>query len=73
MIAKRVELFLHRTTEELYDIRKDPDCLNNLIRMPSDEHTPRASAMSKALWHQMKQTEDPALERFQKQVDLALD
>ncbi|MFK7849806.1 MAG: sulfatase [Akkermansiaceae bacterium] len=72
-LAKRVDFFLHRTTEELYDIRKDPDCLNNLIRMPNDSHTPRASAMSKALWHQMKDTQDPQLKRFEAQVELALD
>lgn len=72
-IAARVELLVHRVTEELYDIRKDPDCLHNLIAKPNDQFTPRSSAMSKALWHQMKQTNDPMLEKFQEQVELALD
>lgn len=72
-IAKRVEFLVHRVTEELYDIRKDPDCLNNLLATPNDKFSPRSSAMSKALWHQMKATSDPQLESFQSQVELALD
>ena len=73
LIAERVEFLVHRVTEELYDIRKDPDCLHNLIAKPNDEFTHRASAMAKILWHQMKETEDPMLGEFQNQVGLALD
>jgi|TARA_B110000908_G_scaffold96856_1_gene114445 N-sulfoglucosamine sulfohydrolase len=72
-IAKRVELLVHRVTEEMYDIRTDPSCLHNLIAKPNDAFTPRSSAMSKALWHQMKRTKDPLLKKFQQQVELALD
>jgi len=72
-IAARVEFLVHRVTEELYDIRKDPDCLHNLIAKPNGEFSGRGGAMAKTLWHQMKQTEDPMLKKFQDQVELALD
>ncbi|MEK6231666.1 MAG: hypothetical protein N2A42_07425, partial [Luteolibacter sp.] len=72
-IAARVKLYDHRVREELYDVRIDPFCLNNLITKPNDKFSPRTSAMTKALWHQMKDTDDPQLKRFQSQVELALD
>jgi len=68
-IAARVELYERRVREELYDIRTDPSCLHNLI----SEAGGRTSAITKALWHQMKATKDPQLENFQSQVELALD
>jgi len=72
-IAKRVDVFLHRCTEEMYDLKKDPDCLVNLIEKKNDRWTPRSSAMSKALWHWMKETGDSEREKFEAQVELALD
>jgi N-sulfoglucosamine sulfohydrolase len=72
-LAKRVAFFLHRGTEELYDLKNDPNCLKNLLEKPDDRWTPRASAMSKRLWHWMKEMEDPQLKKFEEQVDLALD
>jgi N-sulfoglucosamine sulfohydrolase len=72
-IAKRVSFFLHRCTEELYDIQNDPDCLNNLIGLEGNPMGPVASAMTKQLWHWMKESNDPQLGIFQKQVELALD
>ena len=72
-IAKRVDVFLHRCTEEMYDLKKDPDCLVNLIEKKNDRWTPRSSAMSKALWHWMKDTGDPERKNFEGQVELALD
>ncbi|MCO6043360.1 sulfatase [Aeoliella sp. ICT_H6.2] len=72
-IAARVQHFLYRTTEEMYDLENDPDCLVNLIAEPNDQYTPRATAMSKRLWHWMRDTNDPAREQFEQQVELALD
>jgi len=69
----RADFFLHRTRQELYDLRKDPDCLHNLLDEPGDKWTARTSAMTKALWHWMKEANDPELELFQQQVELALD
>ena len=69
----RADFFLHRTRQELYDLRKDPDCLHNLLDEPGDKWTPRTSAMTKALWHWMKDVDDPELALFQQQIELALD
>jgi N-sulfoglucosamine sulfohydrolase len=70
---ERAKFFQYRCTEELYDLTKDPDCLHNLIAKPNDKYSGRTSAMTKALWHWMKDTEDPQLKLFQSQVELALD
>jgi N-sulfoglucosamine sulfohydrolase len=63
-IAARVELFLHRVPDELYDYQADPDALRNLI----DE--PDAQAALKRLRGRMREimrrTDDPLLERFTK-------
>ncbi|MDB4418501.1 hypothetical protein N9262_04520, partial [Akkermansiaceae bacterium] len=72
-VRARADFYLHRTREELYDLRKDPDCLKNLLDKPSDNQSGQVSAMTKALWHWMKDVDDPDLELFQKQVELALD
>ncbi|MBK1827294.1 sulfatase family protein [Haloferula rosea] len=70
---ERAKFFEYRCTEELYDLRKDPDCLHNLLNEPGGGWNSRASAMTKALWHWMKDTEDPQIKLFQSQVELALD
>jgi N-sulfoglucosamine sulfohydrolase len=72
-LARRVDHFVHRCREEMYDLKKDPDCLHNLIAKPNDAWNPRASAMTKSLWHWMKETGDPQRGRFEAQVELALD
>jgi len=72
-IARRVSFFLHRCMEELYDVRDDPDCLHNLIGLEGNPMGPVASAMTKQLWHWMKDTNDPQRSRFEEQVELALD
>lgn len=72
-IRARADFYLHRTRQELYDLRKDPDCLNNLLDAPGDKWTSRTSAMTKALWHWMKDVGDPELELFEEQIELALD
>ncbi|MCH7226117.1 sulfatase [Haloferula sp. A504] len=72
-IRARADFYLHRTREELYDIRKDPDCLHNLLDEPGGKYSGQTSAMTKALWHWMKKVDDPELETFEDQVELALD
>jgi N-sulfoglucosamine sulfohydrolase len=72
-LARRVDHFVHRCREEMYDLKNDPDCLHNLIAKPNDAWSPRASAMTKSLWHWMKETGDPQRGSFEAQVELALD
>ncbi|MEM9282266.1 MAG: sulfatase [Verrucomicrobiota bacterium] len=61
-VAARVELFDHRVVEELYDIRNDPDCLNNLIGSP--EHTEALAIARNQLERFMTESGDHALEPF---------
>lgn len=35
-VAERLKLFDHRVLQELYNVKKDPDCLVNLIDSPDD-------------------------------------
>lgn len=66
-IAARVNVFIHRTVEELYDFDADPDALVNLIGRP--EHKTDAGRICKALEAWMVRTEDPALEAFRHRGD----
>jgi len=61
-IASRVELFLRRVPEELYDFRDDPDALNNLIAAP--EYAAERERLCARLEAWMEKTDDPALEAF---------
>ena len=72
-IRERAKFYSYRCPEELYDLRKDPDCLQNLIAKPNDQWTPRAGAMAVAMWHWMKKTEDPQRALFTRQVQPPLD
>ena len=66
-IAGRVELFLHRVPEELYDFGNDPDALKNLI---DDPHcAAEAGALRTALEEWMVETGDPALGAFRARRD----
>ena len=51
-----------RTTEELYDINQDPDCLNNLAQ--STDHQNTIQNLRKTLQEWMKETNDHALVSF---------
>ncbi len=59
-VAARLEIFDHRTLEELYDVRKDPNCLHNLIDSP--DHKTVAGSLRRKLKAWMEDTEDPMLE-----------
>ncbi|WP_172435961.1 sulfatase family protein [Sediminicola luteus] len=62
-INARVDLFVHRVTEEFYDLEKDPNALNNLIDRP--EYKKEVHRFSKKLEKWMKKYNDPALAAFE--------
>ncbi len=71
-IAARVELFLHRVPEELYDFAADPDARHNLIERP--EFEAEADRLRDALEAWMVSVDDPALAAFRARHDrVALD
>ncbi|MFW6039154.1 MAG: sulfatase [bacterium] len=61
-IAQRVDMFLYRVPEELYDFERDPDALKNLVDSP--EHQDELNRLRSALAEWMGQTGDPAGEYF---------
>jgi N-sulfoglucosamine sulfohydrolase len=61
-IADRVELFLHRVPEELYDFENDPDALHNLIA--DTTYAPELRSLQTQLEDWMVRTGDPALAAF---------
>ncbi len=61
-IAGRVDLFLHRVTEEFYDFENDPDALNNLINHP--DYCAEIQKLCDELVRWMERTNDPALVAF---------
>ena len=66
-IAARVQLFRYRVAEEFYDLKNDPNCLNNLIGDPKHANTIEAMQGRLAAW--MKKTNDPMLEAMQNKAD----
>ena len=79
-IEARLNLLDYRVLEEFYDIRKDPDCLINLVeveppRAALREHTRMLDAMEahrQLLEQYMEETNDHALEAFQNRDDPAI-
>ncbi|MFN4260392.1 MAG: sulfatase [Gemmataceae bacterium] len=65
-IAARVHHFLYRTKEELYDYEKDPDALHNLANDP--KYREQLLHYRRLLFQHMKETNDPQLAAFQKDV-----
>ncbi len=63
LIARRVQMFRYRQQEELYDLRSDPDCLDNLIQRP--EYGEQAVRMRAELHEWLKRTGDPLLRAFE--------
>lgn len=61
-IMKRVNLFLYRVPEELYDFQKDPDALTNLIADP--DYAEALQELREAMETYMLKIHDPALEAF---------
>jgi len=62
-IAQRVKMFRYRATEELYDLRNDPDCLRNLVE--ESEHKDDLIKMQNELHEWMKETRDPLITAFE--------
>ena len=60
----RLQLYRFRVPEELYQVRKDPNCLENLIDYPNQEKT--RVQLQQMLEDWMVKTGDPILECFQK-------
>ena len=65
-IAARVQLFLYRVREELYDLEQDPCGLHNLAADP--RHRAQLDAMRKAMLAVMERAGDPQLPALRKQV-----
>jgi N-sulfoglucosamine sulfohydrolase len=61
-IASRLNLLKHRVLEELYDVRKDPNCLVNLIANPAYQQEIEQLRGSLEEW--MREIEDPMLAAF---------
>jgi len=66
VVAARVDLFLHRVTEELYDFRDDPDARTNLVDDP--RYSDDLDRLRAELESWMERTADPALEAFRKRA-----
>ncbi len=62
-IARRVAMFRYRALEELYDLKADPDCLNNLVNDPA--HAGGLEKMRNRLGQWMNQTHDPLRPAFE--------
>ena len=62
-IAERVQLYLYRTPEELYDFVKDPNGLHNLAG--AKEHAGVLQAMRRRLYEHLVAVKDPEAPRLQ--------
>ncbi len=62
-IAERINVYRMRMPEELYDIKKDPDCLRNLINEPGLKK--QLALLRKDLEAWMIKTKDPLLKVYQ--------
>jgi len=61
-IAARVQLFLYRVPEELYDFESDPDALHNLADDPIYQQ--QLATMRQELLAWMESTEDPLISDY---------
>jgi N-sulfoglucosamine sulfohydrolase len=66
-IAGRVHFFEHRTIEEFYDLRNDPDALVNLIDDPA--YAGEVKKFRRAMEKKMVETGDPILSAFRGRHD----
>lgn len=67
-VKERFDMIKYRTPEELYDLKKDPDSLNNLINDP--EHKAVLEQMRKDMLNWMEEKEDIVLDEFKEQTGL---
>lgn len=66
-IAKRVELYLYRTPEELYDLREDPNALYNLAGDPRYREQLKSMRREMRAW--MRRTGDDLLPEYREYLD----
>jgi N-sulfoglucosamine sulfohydrolase len=59
----RADFLLRRTPEEFYDLKNDPECLNNLIDNP--EYSQKISEYRKRMHTELKEREDQLLPVFE--------
>jgi N-sulfoglucosamine sulfohydrolase len=64
---ERLELYRYRVPQELYHVKRDPDCLENLIHNPTHEKVKNKLMVLLEEW--MERTNDPILECFRKRDD----
>ncbi len=62
-IAQRVKMFRYRALEEFYDLKNDPDCLDNMVN--KSDHGSECERMRSALHDWMRRTHDPLLPAFE--------
>jgi N-sulfoglucosamine sulfohydrolase len=62
--ADRLNMYVYRVPEELYDFRSDPDGLVNLIDDPALQET--RQRLKKLMFNEMKRTNDPIKDEFEK-------
>ncbi len=62
-VGARVELFVHRVPEELYDLHNDPDALHNRVDDPRFEGELQNLRQELSAW--MRRTGDPAAGAFE--------
>jgi N-sulfoglucosamine sulfohydrolase len=67
LLAARHKLYQFRVVEELYDVERDPDCLNNLI--DDAAHAAQREKLRQTLDEWMVKTADPMLEVFRRRND----
>ena len=60
--AERADFILQRVPEELYDVKKDPGCLNNLVHNP--EYASVLKSFQKEMYHVLKETSDHELDNY---------
>ena len=60
--AERHHLYQHRVVEELYDIKADPNCLNNLIEDPAHDEALTLHRRQLQTW--MRNTGDAMLQIY---------
>ena len=66
-IAARVTDFRKRTLEELYNLKKDPDCLHNLIN--DKKHAQIKEQMFQKMKAYMQSSNDSLLSAFENRYD----
>jgi N-sulfoglucosamine sulfohydrolase len=66
---ERLNLYRYRVQQELYQVKRDPDCLHNLIGSSNNQEV--KNKLQKVLEEWMVKTGDPILECFRKREDSA--